>query len=320
MQHTPEHARVNTSTCARTHEGTCTSIFMHAFVCARACMQGLCACVRIATAACPHRGCQHHLHRLLQAHEPRQSLRAAKPRDDTQLQLRQPQPRARRAHACVAAHGNLQATTECDAVDGSHCGLGSALQHSADGVVDRAVDAATAGALAELLDVEAGAEVVVGADDNDRLDAAVAVRLRQVAEKRAQQVGVQSIQRRVAQGDHRHAVRPDLHLGARHSVRRANASITWGAKGAAMVAATRGGAPVGDAGRSCRAAVVRIAAGRAGVDALRLSRSAASTLTLASELPTGAQQRRVLGTRAVRAGDRVEDVAVRTAASSQAHT
>ncbi len=108
--------------------------------------------------------------------------------------------------------------------DGRHGGLGARLQHLAEGLVDVAVDAAAARLqqqqgsrvprgrrappprrsmqspalpartkhaclVLELLDVEARAEVVVGAHDHDGPDLGVRVRAPQVLEQRAQHCG-----------------------------------------------------------------------------------------------------------------------------------
>mmetsp|Transcript_5505 Transcript_5505/g.13638 ORF Transcript_5505/g.13638 Transcript_5505/m.13638 type:complete len:698 (+) Transcript_5505:463-2556(+) len=79
---------------------------------------------------------QHHLQRLLQAHQAGQALRAAKPGQDAQLQLGQAHARARGAHARVARHGHLQPAAQGHSMDSCHGWLGAILQHSAEGVID----------------------------------------------------------------------------------------------------------------------------------------------------------------------------------------
>lgn len=70
----------------------------------------------------------------------------------------------------VAAHGHLQSSSQSHTLDGSHGGLSTTLQILANSFIDVVVNAAAAALLLELVDVEAGTEVVVGACEDDGFD------------------------------------------------------------------------------------------------------------------------------------------------------
>ena len=71
-------------------------------------------------------------------------------------------------------------------LDGRHSGLGTSLQQVANGVVDGVVDAAATGAVLELVDVEARAEIGARTRDHHRLHARVAMRALKALKQGAQ--------------------------------------------------------------------------------------------------------------------------------------
>ena len=114
---------------------------------------------------------QDHRHGLLEPHQPRQALRAARAGNDAELDLRQAEPRARGRDAEMAAHRQLKPAAERRAVHRRDRRLFHLVQRR-----DHLDERGRLRRLAELGDVGAGHERAARAGDHDGLDRGVVAR------------------------------------------------------------------------------------------------------------------------------------------------
>ena len=114
-----------------------------------------------------------HLKRFRHACKARQPLRALSSWDDPELDLRLADPGGLQGDPVVAALCRLQPTTESEAVDGGHGGLGGVFEGVDHGDQPGAAPLLPGRDLAELLDVCAGNERPPGSDQHNRPDTLV---------------------------------------------------------------------------------------------------------------------------------------------------
>jgi len=141
---------------------------------------------------------EYHRHRLVEADEARQPLGAAGARDQAELDLGQPQPRARRRHPEMAAERDFEAAAERRAVQGGDHRLGARLDR-----FDHVDGGGLSCRLAEFADVGAGNEGAPGADDHDRGNTGVRLCPRHQVDKTGPQREIQRIDGRIVDGDDR---------------------------------------------------------------------------------------------------------------------
>ena len=137
-----------------------------------------------------------HRHRLVEADKARQPLGAAGARDQAELDLGQPEPRARRRHPEMAAERDLEAAAQRRAMHGGDDGLLARLD-SGDHVDGRGL----ARRLAEFADVGAGNEGAPGADDHDGSDAGIGACPRHRIDEPGAHRVVQRVDGRIVDGD-----------------------------------------------------------------------------------------------------------------------
>ena len=102
------------------------------------------------------------------AHDARQSLRAARAGDDAQRHFRQAHHRARRRDACVAAQGQLEAAAQRRAVQRRHHGLAAVF----DGL-DHGGQLGLGQGLAEFAQIGARDEGAAGTDEHGAVQAVI---------------------------------------------------------------------------------------------------------------------------------------------------
>ena len=126
-----------------------------------------------------------HLDRLLETHEPRQSLRAFGARDDAEIHLGLSHLRVRHGDAVVPGHRDLEAAAERGAVHRHDDRLGGVFDLLQQLVHLRRAGVAAPRQLLESFDVGAGDERPARADDDDRLN--------RVVSRRAIECGVEAV-------------------------------------------------------------------------------------------------------------------------------
>ena len=139
---------------------------------------------------------QDHRQRLLDADEARQPLRAARARDQAELDLGQAEPRARGRDAEMAAHGELEPTTERRAVHRRDRRLLDVVDQR-----DHVDQARRLRGLAELGDVGARDECAARAGHDDRFHARVVARLLEAFHQARPHAMAQRIHGRIVDGD-----------------------------------------------------------------------------------------------------------------------
>ncbi len=140
-----------------------------------------------------------HRHGLIHADQPRQPLRAAGARDDAELDLRQPETRARRGDAEMAGERQFQPTPERGPVQGRNDRL-------ADGL-DRRNDVGQHGLarrLAELGDVGAGDEGAPRTGNHDCRHGRIAASAHKHVLQRSADAMAQRVDGGIGDGDDRH--------------------------------------------------------------------------------------------------------------------
>ncbi len=113
-----------------------------------------------------------HVQRGLHTNGAWQALRAASPRQQTQLDFGQRHGRARRRNAVVTAQRQLQPAAHAHPVDGRHHGLGRLLHLRNHGVQ---IGLLQCGFLAKLLDVRTAREGLAGTRNHDGLHGGIGI-------------------------------------------------------------------------------------------------------------------------------------------------